>query len=792
MKKKHDIDVFISYSSKDQKVADNIVSTLEDYGVKCWIASRDIPQGTFWADAIDQAISRAKIFLIVVGENSISSLQVPKELGLAITSCETIIPYRIDKSELKGAFRYYLSDCQWFNGQAKNQADMENLANSVCEILGKEPVKKSAADGGESDAHRVNSESKKNKLMIAGGVAIALLVCVVIVLMIALQSGKNKGDLQAGGLVAVSDGDVTEPEDDRDYGFTPVLLSAPEIGTVYDFMFAVDVIKGRLNQYFGEGNYEMELVENNTRIALNLPTKDLTDCPMKTYGLSYFFRPRELYLAKKGFSLKDSDSYVCIPRDEIKKVELRTGNVPEWDVSKYPELGETYEYLEIYLGENGAKTAKELFYEADELVLVQDISSTPYYYYEYVQLLDGGERLLVLDTFGSHRLNELTKYAYENETFKNNFLGGYDQPVFWDISDFGESQVMVEKLTGPIIQAIYEVDSQYSASEFSAVEFRARLQEQLDAIGLPYALGRLASDESSVVLGVDASKVPESFLKWLPVSSSYQFVCGKQTLYPLDGGMKLHQQQVNGKTVFAVEFQQTEYLQKQVEELKMNAESAPVLLQINREPCFVGHFDENGNLFLDESVFEKKSETVGFSEDMKYVVDYLEQQTNQAYKNSGIYVFKEAVYKHEVATDIMGSDNYSFKLKPCYYADELEEEQRNLEELLSNFGGCSINYSKGNLFVVLKKDGMFTEEEVVAAYEAIYPLKLDQKYRYFVSSANLCFYTDGKEGMRLATKSGGDGYILSAVYTDLYREVRDAAGKTIVEKYPKIDYQNFN
>lgn len=44
--------IFISYSSKDKNVADALCHYLEERGVPCWIAPRDILPGQTWAGAI--------------------------------------------------------------------------------------------------------------------------------------------------------------------------------------------------------------------------------------------------------------------------------------------------------------------------------------------------------------------------------------------------------------------------------------------------------------------------------------------------------------------------------------------------------------------------------------------------------------------------------------------------------------------------------------------------------------------------------------------------------------------
>lgn len=50
-------DVFISYSSKDKKVADAIVADMEQHNIRCWYAPRDIRPGDEWASAREGLIN---------------------------------------------------------------------------------------------------------------------------------------------------------------------------------------------------------------------------------------------------------------------------------------------------------------------------------------------------------------------------------------------------------------------------------------------------------------------------------------------------------------------------------------------------------------------------------------------------------------------------------------------------------------------------------------------------------------------------------------------------------------
>ena len=46
------IHVFISYASQDAAVAGALVEALEQNGVKCWIAPRDVAPGAKWDEAL--------------------------------------------------------------------------------------------------------------------------------------------------------------------------------------------------------------------------------------------------------------------------------------------------------------------------------------------------------------------------------------------------------------------------------------------------------------------------------------------------------------------------------------------------------------------------------------------------------------------------------------------------------------------------------------------------------------------------------------------------------------------
>src|ERR1700729_3083932 len=63
--------VFISYASRDAAVATSIVDTLEQQGLKCWLAPRDVKAGAPYADAIVRAINEASAVVLVLSASAV-------------------------------------------------------------------------------------------------------------------------------------------------------------------------------------------------------------------------------------------------------------------------------------------------------------------------------------------------------------------------------------------------------------------------------------------------------------------------------------------------------------------------------------------------------------------------------------------------------------------------------------------------------------------------------------------------------------------------------------------------
>jgi len=76
-------EVFICYANPDKTVAEAVCSKLEDSGIRCWIAPRDIWAGEEWDKAIMDAIPVCRIVVLVFSATSNDSPYCISEIRTA-------------------------------------------------------------------------------------------------------------------------------------------------------------------------------------------------------------------------------------------------------------------------------------------------------------------------------------------------------------------------------------------------------------------------------------------------------------------------------------------------------------------------------------------------------------------------------------------------------------------------------------------------------------------------------------------------------------------------------------
>jgi hypothetical protein len=120
--------VFISFASKDLKIASAICDALETRGFSCWISSRDVEPGDNFQSAIVSAIRDCKVMLLVFTANSNTSQEMTKELALASQQKIIVVPLRVEDVAPNAAFAYEFATRQWID----LFVDWEKAINQLC------------------------------------------------------------------------------------------------------------------------------------------------------------------------------------------------------------------------------------------------------------------------------------------------------------------------------------------------------------------------------------------------------------------------------------------------------------------------------------------------------------------------------------------------------------------------------------------------------------------------------------------------------------------------------------
>lgn len=129
--------VFVSYSAPDRDCAFELAQQLEAHGITSWIAPRDISPAADWAEEIIEAISGARLMVLVFSAHSNESPQVRREVERAVHKKLPVLPFRIEEVEPSKSLEYFLSSQHWLDAFPPPHAQhFERVCAHVATMLG--------------------------------------------------------------------------------------------------------------------------------------------------------------------------------------------------------------------------------------------------------------------------------------------------------------------------------------------------------------------------------------------------------------------------------------------------------------------------------------------------------------------------------------------------------------------------------------------------------------------------------------------------------------------------------
>ena len=210
-------EVFVSYSHRDKPVADAVVSRLEQAGIRCWIAPRDVLPGRVWGGAIVDAIETTRLMVVVLSSEANESRQVIREVERAVAHDVVVIPFRIELFQPTGAMSYYLSSEHWLDAiTAPLDAHIAQLVEVTGTLLGTPrsatPPPPPPAPGG-AGVPAVGARSRRIRWQ-AFALAVGLLATAVAGML--LLGGSEQPEVESVAMSTVTTGDcLITPESHR-------------------------------------------------------------------------------------------------------------------------------------------------------------------------------------------------------------------------------------------------------------------------------------------------------------------------------------------------------------------------------------------------------------------------------------------------------------------------------------------------------------------------------------------------------------------------------------------------
>jgi hypothetical protein len=182
---------FISYSTHDKHIADEMCTVLESQNISCWIAPRDILPGADWGGAIIDAITTSRVMVLLLSANSNKSSQVLREVERAVNKGVIVIPFRIEDITLSKSLEYHLSVTHWMDALTTPMDQyFQRLAERIRQILAIESsVGSVPIQNPERTPIRPIAPPKKRTALYVGiGLAIGLIALVSVVLFLVTLS----------------------------------------------------------------------------------------------------------------------------------------------------------------------------------------------------------------------------------------------------------------------------------------------------------------------------------------------------------------------------------------------------------------------------------------------------------------------------------------------------------------------------------------------------------------------------------------------------------------------------
>jgi hypothetical protein len=187
--------IFLSYSTTDRPLADDLLRRLESKNVRVWMAPRDVRPGSDYSESIQDAIETSAAVVALVSAESNRSRHVRAEIEIAFSCGKPLFPVRFSAITPAKGLALFLGLGHWTDlFGADEAANLERLAAA----LSHPPPGSGAAPAPpprprSPPAGRPPRKAKGNKWMIAA-ICLSLAVILGVAVLAMLRSAGDGGE----------------------------------------------------------------------------------------------------------------------------------------------------------------------------------------------------------------------------------------------------------------------------------------------------------------------------------------------------------------------------------------------------------------------------------------------------------------------------------------------------------------------------------------------------------------------------------------------------------------------
>jgi hypothetical protein len=168
---------FISHASEDAAIAATISDYLENNGVSCWIAPRDLTPGREYSSEIVDGIESSAVFVLILSENANESIYVKREVERAVSKGKPVFPIRVREVMPSRSLELFISSAHWIDAwKPPMEKYLERLTQSISAAAAVYPAGAPASAPARPTVARSWSAAKQRRLPVAIAAALVLLL----------------------------------------------------------------------------------------------------------------------------------------------------------------------------------------------------------------------------------------------------------------------------------------------------------------------------------------------------------------------------------------------------------------------------------------------------------------------------------------------------------------------------------------------------------------------------------------------------------------------------------------